>query len=103
MLTGLRFRATSETLYPFPIVAAVTAILTNKQFSKNHGSVEAELIARVSHDHPVLGDNSAKVFNFLEEVTRGTAVASTIAPYKCSKDGRGAFFAVVSQHAGVDE
>ena len=85
------------------VVAAATALLTNKPYSEQHGSVEAELIPRVSHDHPVFGDDSVEVFNFLEEATIGTVVTSTIAPYKRSKDGRGAFFAVVSQHAGLDK
>jgi len=64
-------------------------LLANKPYSEEHGSIETELIARVSHDHPLFGDDSAKVFNFLEEATRGTAVALTIAPYKRKKDGGG--------------
>ena len=35
--------------------------------------------------------------------TRGSAVASTIASYKRGMDGHGAFFAIVTQHAGVDK
>ena len=51
----------------------------------------------------MFGDDSTKVFKFLEEATRGTVVVSTIAPYKRNTDGRGIFFAIVSQHAGVDK
>ena len=61
------------------------------------------MIARVSHDHPVFDDDNAKVFQFLEEATRGTLIASTIAPWKGIKYGRRAFFAIVAQHAGIDK
>ena len=79
------------------------AFLTDKPFSEIHGSVRAELIARASNDHPIFGDDNAKISQFLEEATRDTPVASTIASWKRTKDGRRAFFAIVAQHAGSDK
>ena len=52
------------------LIVAAMALLTDKPFSEIHGSVRAELIAFVSHNHLVFGDDSAKVllvFQFLEE------------------------------------
>lgn len=77
--------------------------LTDKPFSEIHGSIKAELIARASHDHAVFGDDSAKVFQLAEEATRSTSVASTLGPFRRTKDGRGAVKAIQDQHAGIDK
>ena len=77
--------------------------LLSKPYSRRHGSVQAELIARVSHSHPVFNDDRARVFDFVEEATRGTSYSSTITPSKATKDGCSAMAAMESQHAGVDK
>jgi len=77
--------------------------LRTEPYSVEHGSVQAELIARVSHSHPVFGDDSGKIWDLLEEATRTTPIASTIAPFKATKNGRGAYLSVILQHAGVDK
>jgi len=38
------------------LTAANMLLFINKPYSEKYGSVEAELIARVSHDHPIFGD-----------------------------------------------
>jgi hypothetical protein len=71
--------------------------------SVEHGSIETDLIYHASHGHPLFrGDNQAMYYK-LEEATRGTIYAPSIKPFQKSKDGRGAWFAVVNQYAGKDK
>ena len=46
--------------------------------------------------HP---DNNA-LYQMIDQATTGHDVGATIAPYCRSQDGRGAFLAIMSQHAG---
>lgn len=85
------------------VPAAAPRLATNRPYSAEHGSVEGELIARLSHDHPLFRDDNAKVYYFLEEATRSTQYSSSLKPYQRAKDGRAAFMALISQHAGVDK
>ena len=74
---------------------------TNKPYSDSHGSVQDELISRVSFDHACFFDDRAKLYEMVEIAARNTKYAPTVAPYKATKDGRGAFYALVTQHAGT--
>ena len=71
--------------------------------STEHGSVEAELIARASHDHALFRDDNASVYHYLEEATRSTNYAASIKPFQRAKNGRGAWEALVRQYAGRDK
>jgi hypothetical protein len=85
-------------------VTQVAPPLANDQpHSTEHGSVEAELIARSSHQHPLFRGDNASVYHFLEEATRSTSYAASIKPFQRTKDGRGAWIALVSQFAGTDK
>ena len=79
------------------------ALARQQPYSEVYGSVEGELIARLSHTSPIYRDDNAKVFDYLEEATRGTIVAASLMPFRTRKDGRGAFMAVMLQHAGPDK
>ena len=68
-----------------------------------YGFVEGELIARLSHTSPIRRDDHVKVFDYLEEATRGTVVAASLMSFRSRKYDRGEFFAVMSQHAGPDK
>ena len=59
------------------VPAAAPALVANRPFSLDHGSVEGELIARLSHDHPTFQDDNASCYMHLEEATRGTVLATT--------------------------
>ena len=62
-----------------------------------------EMIARAMHSHPLfLVDNKA-VYHLLEEATRNTAYAPSLATFAKKHDGRGASFAIMSQYAGEDK
>jgi hypothetical protein len=83
--------------------AAAPILLPNQPHSVMYGSVEAELIARASHAHPLYRDDNGKVYYYLEEATRTTIYAASIKPYQRARDGRGAWFALINQYAGVDK
>lgn len=76
-------------------------VLTNGQpHSDEHGSVKAEMVARLSHGHGLFRDDNAAVFDDIEEAVRGTKFHASIAPFRRAKDGRGAYMALKEQHAG---
>ena len=75
---------------------------TNKAYGSS-GSVIAELITRLNHVDPLFRNDNALVYSLLEEATRGTIYAPTIKPYARGKNGRSAWEAMVSSHAGKDK
>ena len=85
------------------VPAAAPALENNQPHSTEHGSVESELIARASHTNPLYRDDNGKVYFYLEEATRATVYAASIKPFQRGRDGRGAWFAIIGQYAGVDK
>ena len=77
--------------------------LENSNAYGSSGSVFDELIERVSHTHPLYKSDNSYVYSLLEESTRGSIYASSIKSYSRSKDGRAAYIALVSSHAGDDK
>ena len=61
------------------------------------------MISRATHDHPLFSFDNALVFSYLEEATRGTVPGASMKGYIRRKNGRGAFMAIVEQHAGEDK
>jgi hypothetical protein len=78
-------------------------LIPNRSFSEEHGSVEAELIARTSHTHNRFRDDNAKLYAYLEVATRSTQYAASIRPHARAKNGRLAYLALVNQYAGKDK
>jgi hypothetical protein len=85
------------------VPAAVPALAQNQPHSTQHGSVEADMIARASHTHALFRYDNKKVYHLLESATRSTQYAATIKPFQRMKNGRGAFLALMTQYAGVDK
>jgi hypothetical protein len=85
------------------VPAAAPPLATNRPHSTEHGSVDAELVARASHDHPLFRDDNSQVYYYLEEATRTTSYAASIKPYQRAKNGRGAWLALKAQYAGNDK
>ena len=79
------------------------ALANNRPHSEEHGSVEGEMIARLSHDNPLYRDDNQKVYDYLEEATRNTTFSATIKPFEAARNGRSAHSAILSQHAGEDK
>ena len=71
-------------------------LAANQPHSTEHGSVEAELIARAAHTHALFREDNSVVYYHLEEATRGTSYAASIKPFQRGKDGRGARKAFLS-------
>ena len=67
------------------------------------GSLVDEMVARLDHTDALFRSDNAAVFSLLEEASRGTVYAPTIKPYSRRKDGRAAWEAMVSSHAGKDK
>jgi hypothetical protein len=82
---------------------AITALAPGQPHSADAGCIERELIDRASHNHPLFRDDSATVYYKLEEATRGTTFSASIKPFQRTKDGRGAYNAIINQFAGEDK
>lgn len=78
-------------------------ILDGHPHTEKYGSIEGDLVARATHDHPLFKDDNAKVYYYLEEATRGTSYAASLKTFQRSKDGRGALSSLRSQYAGKDK
>lgn len=65
------------------------------------GSLIEELISRLPHTGPTFRNDNATVYMKIEEAARGTKVESTIKSFARRKDGRGAYLALVANHAGT--
>ena len=75
----------------------------DRPYSTAHGSLVAEFTARASHTHPRFHQDNARVFAKLEEALRGTTYASSLTPFEQTRNGRGAFFAIVAQYLGKEK
>ena len=85
------------------VPANTPPLATNQPHSTEHGSVEAELVARASHTHANFRDDNAQVYYYIEEATRGTSYSASIKPYQRTKNGRASWLALTSQYAGTDK
>lgn len=71
----------------------------NEHFGKS-GSLFLELEARLLHDGPIFRQDNGRIYMKIAEAVKGTSVESTIKPFLRTKNGRGAFQALISSHAG---
>jgi hypothetical protein len=85
------------------VPVAAPALAQNQPYSNDYGSVEGELVARVSHEHALFRDDNASVYHYLEEATRSTAYATSIKTFRWRKEGRGAWLALLGQYGGNDK
>ena len=85
------------------VPAAAPPLAHNMPHSTEHGSVQDEMVARISHNHPIYPADNKQVYLYLEKATRGSAVAATLKVFQATKNGRGALIAIRSQHAGDDK
>ena len=76
---------------------------TDQPYSDEHGSVEEDMIARASHASGLFKSDNATVYYKIEEATRTTTYAASIAPFQRAKNGRAAFLALQAQYAGDDK
>ena len=67
------------------------------------GSIQDEQILRLSHTHPLYKEDNKRFYGVLETALRGTTYDTSINSFKKTSDGRGAYLALISQHAGKDK
>jgi hypothetical protein len=91
-----------ETRNADDLTTVVDPLTPGNSFGQS-GSVLTDLIARLSHNHPLYKSDNAKVYSALEEATRSTAYSSTVKVFSRHRDGWAAWKALVSSHAGSDK
>jgi len=79
------------------------ALQYGKPHSEDAGSIIIELINSASHTHPNFSIDNGEVFDLVEQAARNTQYMGSIQPFKRRRDGRSAYNAIVSQHAGKDK
>ena len=82
-----------------PLGVDPTTSAVNSYFGKS-GSLHNELIARLPHSGAIYRHDNSTVYSLIEKAARNTSVESTVKAFARTKDGRGAFKAIVSNHAG---
>ena len=73
------------------------ALQPNLPYSADYQSITEELIDRASHTHTLYEVDNNEVFNLLETSLRSTQYAATLSPFKRTKNGRDARFALIAQ------
>ena len=63
------------------------------------GGLSDELFARLPHTGPIYKNDNVAVYQKIEETARGTSVESTLKHLSRRKYGRGAFLALIANHA----
>ena len=64
------------------------------------GCLHDELIARLPQSGPIYKHDNATVYSKIEKAARSISVKSTVKVFARKKDGRGAYLAVIANHAG---
>ena len=64
------------------------------------GSLAQELVNRIKHNGPIYKSDNGRVFMKICEAVKGTSCESTVKAFTRTKDGRGAYLALISNHAG---
>lgn len=75
----------------------------NRAYADIYENIEKEMIALASHDHALYQADNAEVYHKLEEATRSTSYAASIKPFSRQQNGRGAYLALIGQHAGKEK
>ena len=95
----LREDAAVESEVDDPLGVDDTTGAINSYYGKS-GCLHSELVARLSHTGPIFKHDNGTVFMLIEKAARNTSVESTVKAFARKKDGRGAFKAIVMNHAG---
>jgi hypothetical protein len=90
-------RPDSSSPDPLPFLEA------GKPWSEACGSIQNEMELFLTRDDPVFGDDNHEIVTLLHDSLEGTIYGATITPYKKMKDGRTAWHALLTQHAGQDQ
>ena len=95
----LRENETVEDEVADPLGVEESTGITNSYFGKS-GCLHAELTERLPHSGPIYKHDNSTVFSMIERASRNTSVESTVKSFSRKKDGRGAYLAIIKNHAG---
>ena len=100
---GIRCVPLSYVIRDEVVPPPITPAAPTQAYTLEHGSLEADLVARVSHNHGLFRNDNKAVYFKIEEATRTTQYASSIKTFQRRKDVRAAFEALKNKYAGVDK
>ena len=81
----------------------VYPLLLDLPHSVEDGSIQAEMMKRLSHNHPLLQNYNTSFYGILEESVCRTIYEATIKPFQRTYDGRGSYKALMAQHNYKDK
>ena len=73
----------------------------DQPYADAFASIQEEMKSCLSHDHNLTKADNATLFHRIDVAVAGHDVCATIAPYRRTQDGRGAWKAIKDQHAGT--
>ena len=80
------------------------ALLLNKPYAEEYGSVEMTLIERATHDHPLYNQDDRKLFEVLSAAWSNTGLDTCIAAQtQRSKSGRVLYLQAIKEFAGANK
>jgi len=80
---GVRCAPLSYVIRETATVDPVPPVLQlDEPFAEINGSVEGEMIARLSHTHPLFKSDNGQVFDVIEAALRGTSISPSIAQFR---------------------
>ncbi len=83
-----------------PATAATATRTVGQPFADIYTSIEEEMMHCVPHTHNLYKADNNALFRLIDVMVVVHEVSATIAPFRRMLDGRGAFLAIKSQHAG---
>ena len=85
------------------VPGAVPALAPGMPYTVEGGSIQADMESRLSLAHPLYQLDNEMFFTLIEEAVRDSDHANTIKPFERRRDGRGAWLAMMGNHAGDDK
>ena len=76
------------------------SLAPDQPYSAKHGSVDEEMVQRLAHAGCQFKEDNATGFSHLVTATLWTIYATTLSPFKRSKDSRSAMISMKAQFAG---
>ena len=81
-----------------PAILAARAV--DQPFLTDYELIEQELKFRVGHNHTLGKSDNNALYQLIDRAVAGHDVSATVAPFRRKQDRRGAYLAIVTQHAG---